>query len=117
MNFSRMVAHLRTPLHIACKYLLEDYVATLVFHGAQVNAVDKFDKLPLNYVENRTEPEAISIAEFLRENGAKSTWRSQEPIIVATTVPQTSQVVQTTHRNVVGWKDITAVPKVLILSK
>ena len=92
-------------------------MATLVHHGAQVNAVDKFDKLPLNYVENRTEPEAVSIGEFLRENGARSTWRTVQPVEEEPThTPQLEALQKQVNNNESGWKSVSVSPKTLTLT-
>lgn len=65
----------RLPIHKAAKYGIYDFVELLAEYGADINAVDKKKKMPLNYVENRVEePEFEKICTFLRSNGAENDW-------------------------------------------
>jgi len=69
----------RTPLVYACKQGNLEFVKILVERGADVNIVDKGNKMPLNHVEEKlkSNPESEEykqIKEFLKKNGAKEKW-------------------------------------------
>ena len=64
------------PIHKAAKYGIYDFVKMLIEYGADVNAVDRKRKMPLNYVENRLEEENfLKIYELLKDNGADNDWK------------------------------------------
>jgi hypothetical protein len=66
----------RTALHLACMQEDLDLVRELIARGADVNAIDKTGKMPLNYVETETNRVAQEICTVLREAGAESDWRT-----------------------------------------
>ena len=51
-------------------------VQGLVARGADVNAVDKNGKMPLNYIEDEDNRVAEEIKQFLKDKGAESDWRT-----------------------------------------
>lgn len=71
-----------TPLHIACDELKDiTIIEILVDAGADVNAVNNDDEMPLLLLRRRlkNDPEnesLLDIEEYLVRKGAKTTWRS-----------------------------------------
>ena len=66
----------KTALHIAVCQEDFDLVQGLVARGADVNAVDKNGKMPLNYIEDEDNRVAEEIKQFLKDKGAESDWRT-----------------------------------------
>ena len=63
----------------ACKQGNFEFVKIFTERGADVNIVDKNNKMPLNYVDDKIKnnperEEYKKIKEFLKKNGAKSKW-------------------------------------------
>ena len=66
---------IRLPIHKAAKYGIYEFVKVLFEYGADINAVDRKRKMPLNYVEKRLEEEnCLKIYELLKNNGAENDW-------------------------------------------
>jgi hypothetical protein len=72
-----------TPLTVACETLFDlDTFKILVEGGADVNAVNNDDKMPLIIIKERlqsnmTESRLEKIYDYLEDKGARSTWRSK----------------------------------------
>lgn len=70
----------RTPVFYACKHGNLAFVKMLVESGADINAVDKNKKTPLNYVDEKIKanPDAArykELKEYLVSIGAKADWK------------------------------------------
>lgn len=70
----------RTPIFYACKHGNLAFVKMLVENGADINAVDKNKKVPLNYVDEKIKenPDVArykEVKEYLESKGAKRDWK------------------------------------------
>lgn len=71
-----------TPLIAACEYLHDvELIKILVEGGADVNAVNNDDKMPLGIIKERmqsdmTESRLEKIYDYLEGKGAKTTWKN-----------------------------------------
>jgi len=68
----------QTPLHRACLFKNYGVMKLLVEFKADVNAIDKSGKMPLNYLEG-TESDDRILVEFLQSKGAKESWKNELP--------------------------------------
>ena len=70
-----------TALHLACEHLTDlVIIETLIDGGADVNAVNSDDKLPINYVRARMEKDPdnydlLDIEIKLKQKGSKDDWK------------------------------------------
>jgi len=70
-----------TALHLACEHLTDlIIIETIIDGGADVNAVNSDDKLPIDYVRARMEkdPENYDLLDIeikLKQKGSKDNWK------------------------------------------
>jgi len=74
-------ANASTPLMVACEKLTDlEIIKILVQGGADVNAVNEDDQMPLTFVEGRLKEapdneKLLAIAQYLKSQGAVANWR------------------------------------------
>ncbi|XP_068698924.1 GA-binding protein subunit beta-1-like [Montipora foliosa] len=68
-----------TPLHLACGYGQESIVKLLLEHGADVNAIDRFQFTPLHKAERRNHH---SIVKLLLDYKARPTLQQPNEMIL-----------------------------------
>lgn len=67
-----------TALHIATALQNSALVKLLIEKGADINAINKLKIMPLNIVQNSSNPEAIEIHNMLIDAGGEGKWNSYE---------------------------------------
>ncbi|CAD8059759.1 unnamed protein product [Paramecium sonneborni] len=64
----------RTPLHLACKYGIKDFIKILIENGADINAIDKKKFTPLMYLQKKMQKEeGLDVIEkYMYQKGAET---------------------------------------------